>query len=318
MKTTVKNISIITLGCSKNEIDSELINAIVRREDFIITDSLAEADIIIINTCGFIKDAKEESIRAIWEATRYKEEGRCRFIILAGCLAERYSAELLEEIEAVDAAIGTGNVKDIIPVIIDLLDGRKKIERVRNVNEKYLENINRLDFAPSKYIRVSEGCNNFCTYCIIPKLRGKHRSRRIEDIIGEVEYLVENGVREIILIGQNITDYGIDLYGDYRLYELLNRLNEIDQLKWIRLHYLYPDNITKKLISSIKNNTKVLKYLDIPLQHISSGILKKMNRKTCRDDIIGLISNLREEIPNLVIRTTFMVGFPGETEEDFK
>ncbi len=313
----IKNVSVITLGCSKNEIDSELMLALMEKNNFIIVNSLEDADIIIINTCGFIKDAKEESIETIWEITRYKKEGRCKFIILAGCLAERYSKELLEEIDEVDGVIGTGNIKEIISMITELQKGRKKLEKTKNIDENYLEGINRLDFTPSKYVKISEGCNNFCTYCIIPSLRGKHRSRKIEDIIKEVEFLANNGVKEVILIGQNTTDYGIDLYGDYSLHKLLDELNKIENLKWIRLLYLYPDNITDRLIDSIRKNSKVLKYVDIPLQHISDSILQRMNRRTSKKDIIKLISTLRNEIPNIIIRTTFIVGFPGETEENF-
>lgn len=315
---TIKNIAIITLGCSKNEIDSELMVELMKKDNFSITDSLEKADIIVINTCGFIREAKEESIEVIWEAIKYKERGKCKFIILAGCLAERYSDELLGEIDAIDGIIGTGNIKDIVSMIIGLQKGNKRLKKVKNINEGYLEGVKRSNFAPSKYIKISEGCNNFCTYCIIPKLRGKHRSRRMEDIVGEVEFFVKNGVKEIILIGQNITDYGIDIYGEYRLYKLLDALNKIDELKWIRLLYLYPDNITQELIRSIRDNDKVLKYLDIPLQHINDDILNKMNRKTSKKDIIRLISTLRKEIPDIVLRTTFIVGFPGETEEHFR
>ena len=180
--------------------------------------------------------------------------------------------------------------------------------------KNYLEEINRQSFRPTEYVKISEGCNNHCTYCIIPELRGKHRSRKMEDIINEAKYLVKNGVKEIILIGQNTTDYGIDLYGEYKLNELLDNLNTIERLKWIRLLYLYPDNITSKLILSIKNNDKVVKYLDIPLQHVNNQILKKMNRQISKEDIKNLISILRKEIPGIILRTTFIVGFPGEDE----
>lgn len=313
----VKNISIVTLGCSKNEIDSELIIGLLKNNNYTIVNLLEDAEIIIVNTCGFINDAKEESIETIWEMTRYKREGKCKYLILAGCLAERYSSELLEEIDEVDGIIGTGNIKDIIDIIAKLEKGGKRVQKTKNINEGYLEGVSRQSFRPTEYVKISEGCNNFCTYCIIPSLRGKHRSRKMEDIIQEVKYLVDNGVKEIILIGQNTTDYGIDLYNEYKLSELLDKLNKIENLKWIRLLYLYPDNITDKLISSIKNNDKVLKYVDIPLQHINDQILKNMNRKTSKTNIINLLSNLREQIPSIIIRTTFIVGFPGEKEEHF-
>lgn len=314
----IKNISIVTLGCSKNEIDSELMCSILKDKNYIITNDLEIADIIIVNTCSFILDAKEESIETIFEMARYKEVGKCKYLILAGCLAERYAKELLEEIQEIDGIIGTGNIKDIVNIIEDLEKGEKKVKKVENIDENYLEGISRNSFNPTEYVRISEGCDNHCSYCIIPKLRGKYRSRTMDNIIDEVKYLVENGVKEIILIGQNTSDYGIDLYGEYSLGKLLDELNKIEDLKWIRLLYLYPDNFTDELINSIKRNQKVVKYVDIPLQHINNKILKKMNRKTSKEDIESLISKLRTEIPNIIIRTTFIVGFPGEDENHFQ
>lgn len=315
---TFKNIAIVTLGCSKNEIDSELMSSILKDNNYIITNYLENADIIIVNTCGFILDAKEESIETILEMSKYKSEGKCKYLILAGCLAERYSKELLEEIEEIDGIIGTGNVKDIIELIRDLEEGHKGIKKVKNINSEYLEEVHRISFKSTEYVRISEGCDNHCTYCIIPKLRGKHRSRKMENVIKEVKYLVQNGVKEIILIGQNTTDYGIDLYNQYYLAKLLDELNLIEGLKWIRLLYLYPDNLSDELIASIKYNEKVVKYVDIPLQHVNNEILKKMNRKTSKEDIENLINKLRREIPNIIIRTTFIVGFPGEEKEHFQ
>lgn len=235
----------------KNEIDSELMVGILKNQNYRITNALDKADIILINTCGFIDSAKEESIETILEMAKYKEYN-CKYLILAGCLAERYSKELMEEIDEIDGIIGTGNIKDVVNIIERLKRGERKVILNKNINEEYLEQISRLSFRKTEYVKISEGCNNFCTYCIIPKLRGKYRSRKMENIISEVNYLVNNGVREIILIGQNIADYGIDLYGDYKLWELLDKLNSIEKLKWIRLYYLYPDNIDKKLIDSIK------------------------------------------------------------------
>lgn len=310
-------VYIETLGCSKNEIDSELMMSLLENSNYTAADSPEEANIIVVNTCGFIDKAKEESIETIWEMTRYKTQGQCNHLILAGCLAERYSNELLDEIDDVDAVIGTGNIKDLPSIIKDLNENKDRIKKTGKINTEYLEDINRIYFSPTEYVRISEGCDNLCTYCIIPKLRGRHRSRKMEDILHEVEYLVENGVQEIILIGQNTSDYGIDIYGEYILHILLDKLNEVKNLKWIRLLYLYPDNFSDKLIASIKNNDKVVKYVDIPLQHISDNILKKMNRKTTRTDIENLINTLRREIPDIIIRTTFIVGFPGETENDF-
>ena len=313
----LKKISVITLGCSKNEIDSELMISILKDNNCSVAASLDEAEIIIVNTCGFIDKAKEESIETIWEMTKYKTEGNCKYLILAGCLAERYSQELMDEILDIDAIIGTGNIKEISSIIRKLEIEKTRIKKTGNIDTDYLEEVTRINFNTTEYVRISEGCDNFCTYCIIPKLRGKHRSRKIEDIVKEVENLSNNGTKEIILIGQNTSDYGIDLYGEYSLYKLLDKLNKINDISWIRILYLYPDNFNDKLIQSMKNNEKVVKYVDIPLQHINNNVLKRMNRKTCKEDIISLISKLRHEIPDIVIRTTFIVGFPGETEEEF-
>ena len=313
----LKRISIVTLGCSKNEIDSELMMSILKDNNYIKAESLDESEIIIVNTCGFIDKAKEESIETIWEMTKYKDEGNCKYLILAGCLAERYSQELMDEITDIDAIIGTGNIKEISSIIDEIEIKKERIKKIGSINTNYLEEVTRINFNTTEYVRISEGCDNFCTYCIIPKLRGKHRSRKIEDIVKEVENLANNGTKEVILIGQNTSDYGIDLYGEYSLYKLLNQLNNINGISWIRVLYLYPDNFDDKLIQSIKNNEKVLKYVDIPLQHINNNVLKRMNRRTCKEDITVLINKLRHEIPGIVIRTTFIVGFPGETEEEF-
>ena len=313
----IDKIFVVTLGCSKNEIDSELIISILKNNKLIVADTVEEADIIIVNTCGFIEKAKEESIETIWEMSKYKLEGKCKYLILAGCLAERYSKELMDEIPDIDAIIGTGNIKMIYSVIQQLKKSSKRIKEIDNINSNYLEEVNRISFNPTEYVRISEGCDNFCTYCIIPKLRGKHRSREIENIVKEVEYLASNGVKEIILIGQNTSDYGIDLYGEYCLNKLLDKLNKIDGIIWIRILYLYPDNFNDNLINSIRNNEKVVKYVDIPLQHINNNVLRRMNRRTTKDNIITLINKLRKEIPNITLRTTFIVGFPGETDDEF-
>lgn len=312
-----RSVYVVTLGCSKNEVDSELMLGILDKDKFIIAEDLEEANIIIVNTCGFIEAAKEESIETIWEMTKYKHEGNCEYLLLAGCLAQRYSNELIDEIEDIDAIIGTGNIKELNDTLKELDSNKNKVVKIDNVNDLYIENVERINFNTTAYVRISEGCDNHCTYCIIPKLRGKHRSRKIEDIINEVNYLVDNGVKEVILIAQNTSDYGIDLYGEYSLYKLLNRLNKINELKWIRVLYLYPDNFSDDLIKSIRDNDKVVKYVDIPLQHISDEVLKKMNRRTSKQNVEDLIMKLRNEIPEIVIRTTFIVGFPGETNEDF-
>ena len=310
------NVAIITLGCSKNEIDSEIMAGILKNNDFNIITNLDEAEIIIVNTCGFIDAAKEESIKIIWEMTKYKEYGKCKYLILSGCLAERYSKELAEEIDEVDGILGTGNIRDIAQLLKGL-EQKNKIINIGNVNEEYIEEIERTEFTHTAYMKISEGCNNYCTYCIIPKLRGHYRSRKMGNIISEAKYLVDKGVKEIILIAQNTTDYGIDLYGEYKLPDLLYELNKIEGLEWIRILYMYPDNFTDELIEAIKTNKKVAKYVDIPIQHISDKILEKMNRKTSKKDITKLIKKLRSEIPEIIIRTTVIVGFPGEKNEEF-
>lgn len=311
-----KSVYVVTLGCSKNEVDSEIMLGILDKENYYIAENLYEANIIIVNTCGFIESAKEESIDAIWEMTKYKNQGQCEYLLLSGCLAQRYSKELLNEIKEVDAIVGTGNIKELNNILKNL-DKEKGIIKIDNLNSQYLEGVERLNHSSTAYVRISEGCDNFCSYCIIPSLRGKHRSRRIEDIVFEVEELSKNGVKEVVLIAQNTTDYGIDLYDEYSLAELLDRLNQIDRIKWIRVLYLYPDNINDKLIKSIKENEKVVKYLDIPLQHINDNVLKLMNRRTSKNQITSNIDKLRSEIPEIIIRTTFIVGFPGETKDDY-
>ena len=311
-----KNVSIVTLGCSKNEVDSEIMQSVMDRDFFTYTSELEEADVIIVNTCGFIEAAKEESIDTIIEMAQYKVEGNCKHLILAGCLAQRYSNELIEEIPEVDAIMGTGNIKDLND-ILNNLDKKNKIIEINNIDNEYLEGVKREVNSPFAYLRISEGCDNLCTYCIIPQLRGKHRSRKMEDILTEANNLVEDGVKEIIIIAQNTSDYGIDLYGEFSLYKLLDEMSKIEGLYLIRLLYLYPDNIDDKLIDTIKNNNKIAKYVDMPLQHASDNVLKLMNRRTSKEAIKGIITKLRDNIPEMVIRTTFIVGFPGETESDY-
>lgn len=311
-----KKVNIVTLGCSKNEVDSELMQGILDKQSFEYVDVPEDANIIIVNTCGFIDAAKEESIDTILSMAHYKTEGNCEGLILAGCMAQRYSQDLLDELPEVDAVIGTGNIKNLNMVLKGINKGERIIS-TDNIDSDYLEKIDREVTGPVAYVRISEGCDNLCTYCIIPQLRGRHRSRKIEDIIEEVSGLIKKGVQEIILIAQNTSDYGIDIYGEYKLGYLLDKLNPIEGLDLIRLLYVYPDNINEELINSMERNTKVAKYLDIPLQHASDRILKLMNRKTTRREITDTIINLRDKLPGLVLRTTFIVGFPGETEEDF-
>lgn len=311
----MNSIYFITLGCSKNEVDSNNMMWMLDKTKYYIAESIEEADVIVINTCGFIEAAKEESIDTIIEAAKYKEKN-CKKLILAGCLAQRYSKELMEEIPEIDGILGTGNIKDINQIIGNL-EEENKIIRIDNLNSDYIEGLSRLSYGHSEYVKISEGCNNNCSYCIIPRLRGKNRSRKIEDIYAEVKELVENGTKEVILIAQNTTDYGIDLYGDYALAKLIKEISKIEDLVWIRVLYLYPDHFTDELIEEFKNNEKLVKYVDIPLQHISNNVLKNMNRNTDFESINRLIDDLRTKIPEIILRTTFIVGFPGEEEEDF-
>lgn len=311
-------IAVVSLGCSKNIVDSEIMMGIIKKKKYEIVLNVEEANVIVVNTCGFINDAKKESIETIIQLGNLKESGECRYLIVTGCLSERYKEELIREMPEIDAILGTGNIDEIVEVIDKLREG-EKIIRVGNVNNAYIEETMRIldNDSTTAYIKIAEGCDNYCTYCIIPRLRGKYRSRKMENIINEVNNLVDKGIREIILIAQDTTKYGIDIYGEYKLPNLLNELNKIDKLKWIRLHYMYPETFSDELIKSIRDNEKVLKYVDIPIQHINNDILRKMNRKTSKESITNLINKLRAEIDGICIRTTLIVGFPGETEEAF-
>lgn len=313
-----KKISIISLGCSKNDVDSDQMKSLLKENGFTLTRDESQAEIVVINTCGFIESAKEESINTIIEIGQYKTQGKCQILLVAGCLGERYKEELMQELPEIDGILGTGNIGEIAEVVNLLIQGEKTV-RVGEINRDYNEDIKRTANKEeySSYIKIAEGCDSFCTYCIIPKLRGKYRSREMSSILEEAKNLVENGTREIILIAQDTTKYGIDLYGESRLAELLDQLNKIDNLEWIRILYLYPDTFDDKLIQSIKTNNKVAKYVDIPIQHINNNVLKRMNRSTSKESITKLIEDLRREIPNIIIRTTLIVGFPGETEEEY-
>lgn len=312
----MNNVNIVTLGCSKNDVDSSMMYSLLDKDKYKMVENPNEADILIVNTCGFIDAAKEESIDTILESVEYKNEGRCKKVLLSGCLAQRYPEELIKEIPEIDGIIGTGNIEYINELLDRSLSGDLFV-KTDNLNSAYLEGIRKEKVNTTEYVKISEGCNNNCSYCIIPSLRGKNRSRKIEDVYKEVEYLVSKGAREIILIAQNTTDYGIDLYSKYSLANLIREISKIEELKWIRVLYLYPDHFTDDLIEEFKNNDKLVNYVDMPLQHISDNVLKNMNRKTSKDHIIKTLKNLRKSVPDIVIRTTFIVGFPGENQEDF-
>ena len=312
----MNNVHIVTLGCSKNDVDSSMMYSLLDKNKYQMVNEPSQADILIVNTCGFIDAAKEESIDTILESVEYKSEGRCKKVLLSGCLAQRYPEELIKEIPEIDGIIGTGNI-DYINELLDRSLAGDLFIKTDNLNSAYIEGIRKEEVNRTEYVKISEGCNNNCSYCIIPSLRGKNRSRKIEDIYSEVEYLVSKGAREIILIAQNTTDYGIDLYSKYSLAKLIKEISKIEDLKWIRVLYLYPDHFTEELIEEFKNNDKLVNYVDMPLQHISDDVLKRMNRKTSKDHIIKTLKNLRKSVPDIVIRTTFIVGFPGESDDDF-
>ena len=312
----MNNVHIVTLGCSKNDVDSSMMYSLLDKNKYQMVNEASQADILIVNTCGFIDAAKEESIDTILESVEYKNEGKCKKVLLSGCLAQRYPEELIREIPEIDGIIGTGNI-DYINELLDRSLAGDLFIKTDNLNSAYVEGVRKEVVKTIEYVKISEGCNNNCSYCIIPSLRGKNRSRKIEDIYSEVDYLVSKGAREIILIAQNTTDYGIDLYSKYSLAKLIKEISKIENLKWIRVLYLYPDHFTEELIEEFKNNDKLVNYVDMPLQHISDDVLKRMNRKTSKDHIIKTLKNLRRSVPDIVIRTTFIVGFPGESDDDF-
>ncbi len=310
-------IAMVSLGCPKNQVDAEVMLKSLADAGFTIGAPEAEADAIIINTCGFIESAKEEAIENIIEAGAYKKEGNCRALIVTGCLAERYKDDVTEEIPEVDVVVGIGSNKNIAEIVEKALSG----ERENSYGPKEdldLDGERILGGYPfSAYLKISDGCNNCCTYCAIPLIRGKMRSRTIESCVKEAKKLVSDGVREIVVVAQDTTAYGEDLYGESKLPELLKELCKIEDLRWVRVLYTYPERITDKLLEVIAEEEKIVKYLDIPLQHADGEILKRMNRKGDKQSLTALIKRIRERVPNITIRTTFITGFPGETEEQF-
>ncbi len=310
------NIGLISLGCDKNRIDSEIMLGNLHTT-FNIVDDLEEANVIIVNTCGFIEEAKQESINTILQMATHKEK-KCKLLIATGCLTQRYSEELKEAIPEIDIMLGVNNYDDIKKEIIAHFDDNEHIEKC-DYSDNNINQGERFLTTPSHYayLRISEGCDNNCTYCAIPKIRGRYRSRSMEEIIVEAEKLVSNGVKELIIVAQNTTNYGIDIDGNKSLHILMNKLSKIDGVEWIRLMYCYPEEIYNELIEEIRVNDKICKYLDLPIQHVSDKILKKMNRKTSKEILINKLNTLRKRIPDIIIRTSLIVGFPGEEEEDF-
>lgn len=311
-------INMISLGCDKNTVDAEMMLGLSADYGFEYTDNELEADVIIVNTCCFILEAKEESIEAILDVARLKEEANLKALIVSGCMAQRYKEEILQEIPEVDALVGTSSYDKIVEVINEVLAGKKNIEfldldRLPNISIKR-KNSSGNWYA---YLKIAEGCDKNCTYCIIPSLRGHYRSYPIEDLLKQAKDLALDGVKELILVAQETTLYGTDLYGKKSLDKLLKELTKIDGIEWIRILYCYPEEITDELIETIATEDKICKYLDIPIQHASDKILRRMARRTRQSEIKEKIKKLREKIPEIVLRTTFITGFPGEDEEDF-
>lgn len=310
-------IFFISLGCDKNLVDSENMLGILRDKGVTVTSQEQEAEVIIINTCCFIGDAKEESINTILEMAEYKKTGSLKGLIVAGCLAQRYCEEIKEEIPEVDAILGTNSWDDIYQALCQVLEGKRYENRKPFTGiPKFSENRILTTGGHYAHLKIAEGCNKHCTYCIIPKIRGEYRSVPMEELIAQAKRLAESGVKELILVAQETTLYGMDLYGKKSLGKLLDELNKIPGLYWIRILYCYPEEIDDELIEAVIRNEKVCHYLDMPIQHASDGILKRMGRRTCKKDIVAVAEKLRERIPDICLRTTLICGFPGETQKD--
>lgn len=335
------NVGFISLGCSKNLIDTEVAIGKFKEHEFNIVNDPKEADIIVVNTCGFIESAKEEAINTILEMAEYKN-GRCKFLIAMGCLVQRYYKELSKEMPEVDLFLKIEDYNKLWDKVAELLEQPNQnaskendaITTIASKNAKTNDEDNKIKQLPMfaekeylartvstgenyAYLKIGEGCSNMCTYCAIPYIRGLFISRKMEEVLEEAKMLANKGVKEIIVIAQDTTKYGVDLYGESKLAELLQKISEIKGIEWIRFLYSYPEGITDELIDTVKNNDKICKYFDIPIQHISNDVLKRMNRKTSKENIVNLINKIRKEIPNVILRTSLIVGFPGETEQDF-
>ena len=310
------HVLFISLGCDKNLVDSEVMIGLLADKGYQMTDDETQADVIVINTCCFIHDAKEESIQTILEMAEYKKTGTLKALIVTGCLAQRYQEEILEEIPEVDEVLGTTSYDKIVDAIQEALEGKSGV-RIEDIDALPLPDTKRLvttggHFA---YLKIAEGCDKHCTYCIIPKIRGNYRSVPMERLVKEARELAEDGVKELILVAQETTIYGTDLYGEKSLHRLLRELCKIDGIRWIRILYCYPEEIDDHLIQVMKEEPKICHYLDLPIQHASTEILRRMGRRTSREDLEEIIGKLRSEIPDIAIRTTLITGFPGETKE---
>ena len=332
----MRNVLFVSLGCDKNLVDSEKMLRLLNEAGYRVAQEESEADAIVVNTCCFIHDAKEESVETILEMAEWKKKGRLKALIVTGCMAQRYQDEIQQEIPEVDAVIGTTGYTEIVPILDEILaeaEASQKEAAVEEPKEKSFVNCcPSIDLLPASladkrvvttggytaYLKIAEGCNKRCTYCIIPYIRGHYRSFPMEDLLEEARKLAEGGVKELILIAQETTVYGMDCYGRKALPELLTKLCEIEGIEWIRILYCYPEEITDELIAVMKKEKKICHYLDIPIQHSEDTILKRMGRRTNRAELVSLVEKLRKEIPDIVLRTTLITGFPGETEEEFK
>lgn len=312
------NIGLVSLGCAKNQTDAEIMLGILSEDGFDITYDPSEADVIIVNTCGFIEAAKQESIEAILEMAEYKN-GRCKLLIATGCLAERYAGDIVKDLPEVDAILGTGDYDKIAEVIRDAFRGEKPViygHKDRTPKERLPRVLSTPPY--TAYLKIADGCDNNCTYCAIPLIRGRFRSRRLEDITDEARALAKSGVKELILIAQDTTRYGKDIYGKYSLDRLLEELAGVDGIEWIRVHYFYPEAITDSLIDTMARHDKICAYIDMPVQHANNDILRRMARRTTQEEMLGKIEKIRAKMPDCTIRTSIIVGFPGETEEQFE
>ena len=309
-------ILFISLGCDKNLVDSEEMLGLLKTKGYSFTDDETEADVIVVNTCCFINDAKDESVQTILEMSEYRKEGKCKALIVTGCMAQRYRQEILDEIPEVDMVLGTTAYEQIVEAVEQALEGSREVK------------MEPLSYLPKTeagrvvttgghfaYLKIAEGCNKFCTYCIIPKLRGKYRSVPMERILTQAQELADQGVKELILVAQETTLYGVDLYGEKSLHVLLEKLCRISGIRWIRILYCYPEEIYDELIQTMKREPKICHYLDLPIQHASDAVLKRMGRRTTKADLVAIVEKLRSEIPDIMLRTTLIAGFPGETQE---
>ncbi len=307
-------VGFVSLGCSKNLIDTEMAIGLFKKNNFEIVNDVEKAEIIIINTCGFIESAKQEAINTILEMAEHKENGTCKYLVVMGCLVQRYKKELQKALPEVDLFIEINDYTNYWNKILELLDEKEKPDTINNLcyMDRVISTGNK-----TAYLKIAEGCSNRCTYCAIPYIRGPYVSRPMEEVLEEAKKLATAGIKELIVIAQDTTRYGEDLYGESKLSDLLNELCKIDGFEWIRFLYAYPESITDELIQTVKNNPKICNYFDIPIQHISDSVLKRMNRRTNGKQIEELINKIKKQIPDVILRTSLIVGFPGETEEDF-